>query len=141
MFNMFAYPLIYSLTTGFSIPVILLWPNFMFLYAIDRELFVDWDATAHVSDLYMVPRKGLPTALAQMYNIEALLWGDYTFLVDETQLRISITMLAQMYGLAWFQLIFAAVVETFMVLWGAMSLVAIGTIGFYEFVVLDISFI
>ena len=56
MFNMFAYPLIYSLTTGFSVPVILLWPNFMFLYAIDRDLFVDWDATAEVSDLYMVPR-------------------------------------------------------------------------------------
>ena len=97
MFNAFAYPLIWTVTTSWSILAILLLPNLMFLYIVDRDLFVDWELTeAHTAagEMYFVPRQGLPTAISQIYNIEALLWGDYTWLIDETKMRISFTTLA-----------------------------------------------
>ena len=91
--------MIWTIMTLLAIPIILMMPNLLVLYSLDRDLFIDWDATQQVK-MYYIPHKGLPTAFAQLYNIMAILWGDYTFLVDETRLSISFTHMLQMLVMA-----------------------------------------
>ena len=111
----------------------------MILYWIDKDLFVNWEASEDAK-LFLVPHKGLPTAFSQLYNIMAMLWGNFTFLIDEERLSISFTHMMQMFAFSVFQLVVSSVVEPIMSIWGGFSLIAIGTILFYEYYVLDISF-
>ena len=64
-------------------------PFYGILYVLDKDLFVDKTAfeLADEEEAYH-PRAGLPTFLAKLYNIFGLLWGDFTYLVDKTDLTI-----------------------------------------------------
>jgi hypothetical protein len=79
-------------------------------------------------------------AFAQVYSIQALLWGDYSFLIDRTDLHISITDMIFLYIFSFFQLATSGLIDPIMLVWGFFSAFTITTLIFYEVVVLDLSF-
>ena len=54
----------------------------MLIYSIDPDLFIDYEKTAELDNGKNYPREGVPMAFATLFSIEALLWGDYSFLID-----------------------------------------------------------
>lgn len=77
-------------------------PLVTMFYLYDRSIYVDEEKTADDPWGVIRPKKGLPTDIAKMYSIMGLLWGDYTYLIDRTDLSISLTHLVVVY---WFSML------------------------------------
>jgi hypothetical protein len=91
MFIWFVYPVIWMLTTTSALTNVLVLPFFIMLYLIDSTLFIDQDATDLADNGNNIPNKGIPTSFAKAYNIHSLLWGDYSYLENPDDLKISLT--------------------------------------------------
>lgn len=131
-FQFLIYPWIWLFTTYFAIVQIFAVPGVTLLYLIDREIFVDMEATENDPDGILRPAKGLPTLLAEMFSIMALLWGDYTYLVDKTDLSISFTHLVVAYFFSVFQFFVGPVLDIPMIIWGVISLFVFTVLLIYE---------
>jgi hypothetical protein len=58
-------------------------------YSLDTKLFIDYDRSDKENNKYY-PKLGVPTALARVYSIYGLLWGNFQFLkLDTEELEIS----------------------------------------------------
>ena len=84
LFVWFAYPLLWMLTTNADIVNFFSLPLMMMLYTIDKSLFIDLEASEIAGQ--NIPNEGIPTIFAKYYNIHALLWADFTYLDDKTDL-------------------------------------------------------
>ena len=131
-FQFLIYPWIWLFTTYFAIVQIFAVPGVTLLYLIDRDIFVDAEATDNDPDGILRPRKGLPTLLAEMFSIMALLWGDYTYLVDRTDLSISFTHLVVIYFFSVFQFFVGPALDIPMIIWGVISLFVFTVLLIYE---------
>lgn len=136
-FQFLIYPWIWLTTTYFAIVQIFALPGVTVLYLIDREIFVDMKKTEQDPDGILRPQKGLPTLLAEMYSIMALLWGDYTYLVDRTDLSISFTHLVVVFFFSVFQVVIGPVLDVPMIIWGVVSLFVFIVLLVYELSVND----
>ena len=113
----------------------------MVLYGLDKDLFVDYEKTDERNNGKYYPREGIPMAFAQVYSIQALLWGDYSFLVDRYDtLHIAYADFIFLFAFSFFQLAVSGVIDPIMLVWGFFSSWTISTLIFYEVVVLDLSF-
>jgi len=78
-------------------------PFYGILYVLDKDLFVDVTASELADgEEHYYPRAGLPTFLAKLHNIFGLLWGDFTYLVDKTDLTIRFDDFVGMYAFSLF---------------------------------------
>ena len=93
MFTWFVYPIIWMLSTPQTLVNILVLPFYILLYIIDKDLFIDEEATALANDGKNVPKEGLPTSFATAYSIHSILWGSYKYLNDPTDIYIDLTMM------------------------------------------------
>ena len=136
-FQFLIYPWIWLSSTYFAIVQIFALPGVTLLYLIDREIFVDMKATVNDPDGILRPAKGLPTLLAEMFSIMALLWGDYTYLVDRTDLSISFTHLVVVYFFSVFQFVIGPDLDVPMLIWGVISLAVFSVLLIFEITVMD----
>ena len=80
MFQSFVYPLLWIFTSQFCIPNIFVIPWLFLMYALDPNLFIDYDKSKEKDDGKYYPLLGVPTAFVRVYSIYGLLWGNYSFL-------------------------------------------------------------
>ena len=107
----------------------------------DPDLFIDYEKTAELDNGKNYPREGVPMAFATLFSIEALLWGDYSFLIDRYgTLRVGYVDMIFLFAFSFFQLAVSGVIDPIMIVWGLLSSFTISTLLFYELVVLDLSF-
>lgn len=112
----------------------------MSLYLIDKNLFVDKVATELDPEGIQRPRIGLPASVSEIYNIMGLLWGDYTYLADKTDLSIGFGHMFKLWAFSWLQLFISAVADPIMLVWSAISVASLINVIFYDVAVLGISF-
>jgi len=84
LFVWFAYPILWIITTNADVVNLFTLPLMMMLYTIDKKLFINEEASEIAGQ--NIPNEGIPTLFAKYYNIHALLWADYTYLDDKTDL-------------------------------------------------------
>jgi len=134
----FAYPLLWIVTTNADFVNIFSMPLMMTLYIIDKGLFVDAEASEIAGQ--NVPREGIPTLFAKYYNIHALLWADFTYLDDKTDLEITLIRMIFLYWFSFVQIGLSILLEPFIWVWAIISGTALSFIVLYEVIFLDISF-
>ena len=88
-YQLVVYPILWVVTTQLCLVQLFTQPFYGLLYFLNKDAFVDHtaDQLENKEDAY-IPRAGLPTFLAKLYNIFGLLWGDSTYLVDKNDLSI-----------------------------------------------------
>ena len=100
-FQIVIYPIMWILTTEYCLVSIFTMPALMLLYLIDKNLFVDEVATQFDPEGIQRPRIGLPASVSEMYNIMGLLWGEYTYLADKTDLSIGFGHMFKLWAFSW----------------------------------------
>ena len=68
-------------------------PVLMFFYLFDRSIFVDDSATLANGNgtQTMVPHDGIPAAYVEYYELNALMWNNYSYLYGTKEAGISLT--------------------------------------------------
>ena len=79
--------------------MILIDPVLIFLYIFDRSIFVD--ETATLANGTMMPHDGIPSALVEYYELNALQWNNYEYLYGTREAGISLTHFILVYIWAW----------------------------------------
>ena len=139
-FQLVIYPILWILSTEYCLISIFTMPGLMLLYLIDEDLFVDQTATELDPVDAKRPRIGLPSSIAEIYNLYSLLWGEYTYLEDKTDLSISFLHMLKLWAFGWFQLSISAIADPVMLIWSFFSLGALINVIVYDILVLGISF-
>jgi hypothetical protein len=96
-------PYVYLFTSSMSPIVIMVDPIFMFLYIYDKSLFVD-ESIPPLNNFNgrRMPRDGVPAALVEYYELNALLWNEFEYLYGTKEAGISLMSFILVYVWAWF---------------------------------------
>lgn len=109
-------------------------PIFAGLYIFDRDLFVDPDQTlAHGK---LMPKDGVPAALTEFYELNAIQWNVFDYIYGTKEAGISMTHFILIYIWAWTQLMWTAVMDPFCIVYGFFVAYAMGSILMYEYYIL-----
>ena len=136
MLEWIVYPLLLICSYMPAFINLMILPTLMALWLIDESIFVEWDDKKTGQNW---PKEGYPTLIAREFLLLGLLWGDYTYLLNENDLHISFALMLFMYLQSW-TIMFDLLLLPVIIPWAMLSLYQILVIVAYEVLVLDISF-
>jgi hypothetical protein len=130
-------PILYVFTSELSIYTIFTVPVLGFLFLIDKRLFLEPErGEIFGKDM---PRDGLPSAWSEFYELNALLWGNTSYLFGTTEAGIHIWQFVLIELWAAFQLMNTATIDPFMIVWAAASVWSLFSIFAYEYFIVGVT--
>ena len=137
LFSFLLTPILYMITSELSIYTIFTVPLLGFFFLLDKRLFLHQEK----GEIYGkdMPRDGLPSAWSEFYELNALLWGNKSYLFGQTEAGIHIWQFVLVELWAMFQFSQTATLDPIMILWGAVSLWSLMSIFAYEFFIVGVT--
>ena len=120
-----------SIYTIFTVPVL------AFLFLMDKRLFLE----PELGEIYGkdMPREGLPAAWSEFFELNALLWGNTSYLYGATESGINFWQFVLVECYAIFQFTMSIVVDPIMFVWSGFSLWTLIVIFAYEFLIVGVT--
>ena len=109
-------PYAYMLTAELAPFTIWIMPVLMTLYLIDPEAFIDREVTLDDNTKITMPKEGLPTAVTEFYEINALSWNNVDYLYGADHAGIGLKHFIYIEIWACWQILTAVFAEPFMVI-------------------------
>ena len=93
-------------------------PLILFLYMFDRDSIIDSEKSD--GDINY-PQPGLPTRIARFSQMLGIMWGDYSYLIDDSVYDLSLKRIILMWIFGWVQLLTSVFAKPIIILWAIIS--------------------
>ena len=90
MLEWIVYPLMLIAAYFPAMVNVMILPTLIVIWMMDPSIFIEWSNKETGQNW---PKEGYPTAIAKEFLLLGLLWGDYTYLLDENDLHISLALM------------------------------------------------